>query len=324
MSAEYTNLSLLISTTGSTFLTIFFVLLSLTASHRKDSLSERLHGFTVWRSSPIGISAEKSSLVKQVLTKLANIAPLQWSKKLDKELLRANIPLNGGEFIVLQISLTFIFFLFGLFAFRQIFAAPLVGILGIILPKIWLKNAQKSKIQRFNNQLVDALLVLANSLKAGFSFLQALDLVSREMPDPIARELQFAIREMSYGTPTEQALLNLSDRIGSDDLDLLITAILIQRQVGGNLAEVLQSIHGTIQDRIRIQQEIKTLTAQGRMSGYIVAALPFGIAAVLTLINPNYMTLMFTKPLGWAMIGGGLTSEIIGFLIIRKIIAIKV
>lgn len=324
MLAEYNNLGLLISTTGSTFLTIFFILLSLTASQRKNSLSKRLHGFTAWRSSPIAISAEKGSLIKQVLTKLANIAPLHWSKKLEKELLRANIPLNGGEFLVLQISLTSIFCLIGLLAFQEFLAGLIVGILGVILPRIWLKNAQKSKLQCFNNQLVDALLVLANSLKAGFSFLQALDLVSREMPDPIARELQFAIREMNYGTPTEQALLNLSDRIGSDDLDLLITAILIQRQVGGNLAEVLQSIHGTIQDRIRIQQEIKTLTAQGRMSGYIVAALPFGIAGVLTLINPSYMTLMFTKPLGWAMIGGGLTSEIIGYLIIRKIIAIKV
>ncbi len=322
MSAE-NNSSLLITIIVSTFLTTFFVLMSLTTARRKDSLTERLHGFTAWRTTPTIITTEKASL-KQVLTKLADLAPLHWSKKLEKELLRANIPLNGGEFLALQMILTLTFFLIGLSVIHQFLAGPLVGMLGVILPRIWLKNAQKKKIQRFNDQLADALLILANSLKAGFSFMQALDLVSREMPDPIARELQFSLREMNYGTPTEQALLNLNDRVGSDDLDLLITAILIQRQVGGNLAEVLQSIHSTIQDRIRIKQQIKTLTAQGRMSGYVIAALPFGIAAVLTLMNPSYMLLMVTQPLGWAMIGGGLTSEIIGFLIIRKIIAIKV
>lgn len=322
MSAE-NNFSFLITIIVSTFLTTFFVLMSVTASRWKDSLSERLHGFTPLRTTPTIITTKKASL-KHVLTKFADLAPLRWSKKLDKDLLRADIPLNGGEFLALQMILTLVFGMIGLSVFHQLLAVPLMGMLGIISPRIWLKNAQKNKSERFNDQLVDALLILANSLKAGFSFIQALDLVSHEMPDPIASELQFSIREMNYGTPTEQALLNLNDRIGSDDLDLLITAILIQRQVGGNLAEVLQSIHGTIQDRMRIKQEIQTLTAQGRMSGYVIAVLPFGIAAILTLMNPSYMLLMVTKPLGWAMIGGGLTSEFIGFLFIRKIIDIKV
>jgi len=317
------NFNLLMIIIVTTFLTTFFVLMSLTVARRKDSLAERLHRFTPLRITPTTITTEKVNL-KHILTKFAQLAPLHWSKKLEKELLRANIPLNGGEFLALQMILTLIFFLIGISVFHQFLVGPLMGMLGVILPRIWLKRAQKDKIQRFNDQLVDALLILANSLKAGFSFMQALDLVSREMPDPIARELQFSIREMNYGTPTEQALLNLNDRVGSDDLDLLITAILIQRQVGGNLAEVLMSIHSTIQDRLRIKRQIQTLTAQGRMSGYVVAALPFGMAAVLTLINRNYLLLMVTKPLGLAMIGGGLTSEIIGFLFIRKIIAIKV
>jgi tight adherence protein B len=199
----------------------------------------------------------------------------------------------------------------------------IAGILGYMLPQIWLKMAQKRKKINFNNQLIDALLIIANSLKAGFSFLQAMDLVSKEMTDPIAGELQFCLREMNYGTPTEEALLNLSDRVGSDDLDLLVTAILIQRQVGGNLAEVLQNIHGTIQDRLRIQREIKTLTAQGRISGFIIAALPFGMAAILWAINPGYMKVLITEKLGLVMVAIGITFEIIGFLVIRKIISIK-
>ncbi|MFZ3101522.1 MAG: type II secretion system F family protein [Desulfitobacteriaceae bacterium] len=322
MLAANANLSLLI-TVGSTFLATFLILLALVTTQREISLTDRLRGFTAWHSPLTGASAEKRGY-KEVLTKLGGLAPRQFTKKLDKELLRASIPLSGGEFLILQAILTIIFCLLGFSITHKFIGGPSVGILGLVLPRIWLKSTQKSKNHKFNNQLVDALLILANSLKAGFSFLQAMDLVSREMPDPIAKELQFCLREMNYGTPTEEALLNLSDRVGSEDLDLLVTAILIQRQVGGNLAEVLQSIHSTIQDRIRIQQEIKTLTAQGRISGYIIAALPFCIAGVLIVINPSYMKLLVTNQWGWAMLGGGLTSEIIGFLIIRKIVAIKV
>jgi pilus assembly protein CpaF len=234
-----------------------------------------------------------------------------------------DLPLSGGEFVILQFLLTLIFFFIGLLITHKFLFGLCFGILGYLAPQFWLKRAQKVKKNRFNNQLVDALLIIANSLRAGFSFMQAMDLVSKEMSDPISGELQFCLREMNYGTPTEEALLNFSERVGSDDLDLLVTAILIQRQVGGNLAEVLQNIHSTIQDRLRIQREIRTLTAQGKISGYIIAALPFGLAAVLCLINPGYMAGMITEKLGWAMIASGLFMEVIGFLIIRKIITIK-
>jgi len=195
---------------------------------------------------------------------------------------------------------------------------------GGAIPRLWLKSAQKKKRSQFNNQLADALLVLANSLRAGFSLLQAMEMVSQEMPNPISGEFHLALREMTYGTATETALIHLSERVGSDVLDLLVTAMLIQRQAGGNLAEVLLNIHATIQDRLRIQQEIKTLTAQGKMSGYVIAALPFGIAAVLSVSNPSYLSVLFTNPIGWAMLAGGLISQFIGFLIIRKIITIEI
>ena len=243
---------------------------------------------------------------------------------MDLELIRGNIPLKGGEFLVLQSFLTVLFFLIGLMLTQKIYGGILFAISGGGLPRLWLKSAQKKKRCQFNNQLADALLVLANSLRAGFSLLQAMEMVSQEMPNPISGEFQLALREMTYGTATETALIHLSERVGSDVLDLLVTAMLIQRQAGGNLAEVLLNIHATIQDRLTIQQEIKTLTAQGRMSGYIIAALPFGIAAALSVINPNYLSVLFSNPIGWAMLAGGLTSQFIGFLIIRKIITIEV
>ena len=303
-----------------TFLAVYLGILAL--ARREETLEAKLQRFTALRT-PIKTGTSKRDL-KHLLTLLGRFAPRRWSKGLDLELIRGNIPLKGGEFLVLQAFLTVLFFLIGFMLTQKIYVGILFSIAGGVLPRVWLKSAQKKKRRQFDNQLADALLILANSLRAGFSLLQAMEMVSQEMPNPISGEFHLALREMTYGTDTETALIHLSERVGSDVLDLLVTAMLIQRQAGGNLAEVLLNIHATIQDRLRIQQEIKTLTAQGRMSGYIIAALPFGIAAVLSVLNPSYLSVLFSNPIGWALLAGGLTSQFIGFLIIRKIIAIEV
>lgn len=325
MSIIYNNLGYNIwIPVASTFFTILLFLTALQTSRQGTSLGARLHGFTVLRSPLNEQHHHEKRNLRQILSKLADYAPARLSKKLEKELMKAGIPLSGGEFVVLQFLFALVFGLLGLLVSRNLLICLVAGVLGYILPQLWLKRTQKRKNEQFNNQLTGALLIIANSLKAGFSFMQAMDMVSREMSDPIASELQFALREMNYGTPTEEALNNLSDRVDSEDLDLAITAILIQRQVGGNLAEVLQNIHSTIQDRIRIKMEIKTLTAQGRISGYIIAALPFLIGAFFSVINPEYMKLLITEKLGLMMLAGGLISEFIGFMIVRKIVNIKV
>lgn len=303
-----------------TFLTVYLAILSL--GRRNETLEAKLQRFTALRT-PIKTGSDKRDL-KQLIELLGRLTPRRWSERLDLELIRGNSQLKGGEFLVIQGFLTVILFFIGFMLSQKVYAGFLFAIAGVILPRLWLKSAQKKKRRQFNNQLADALLVLANSLRAGFSLLQAMEMVSQEMPNPISGEFHLTLREMTYGTATETALIHLSERVGSDVLDLLVTAMLIQRQAGGNLAEVLLNIHATIQDRLRIQQEIKTLTAQGRMSGYIIAALPFGIAAVLTVLNPSYLSVLFTKPLGWAMLAGGLTSQFIGFIIIRKIITIEI
>lgn len=303
-----------------TFLAVYLAVLAL--ARREETLEAKLQRFTALRA-PSNPGTSKRDL-KHLLTLLGRFAPRRWSEGLDLELIRGNIPLKGGEFLVLQAFLTVLFLLIGLMLTQKIYGGILFAVAGGVLPRLWLKSAQKKKRRQFNNQLADALLVLANSLRAGFSLLQAMEMVSQEMPNPISGEFHLALREMTYGTDTETALIHLSERVGSDVLDLLVTAMLIQRQAGGNLAEVLLNIHVTIQDRLSIQQEIKTLTAQGRLSGYIIAALPFGIAAVLSVLNPSYLSVLFSNPIGWAMLAGGLTSQFIGFLIIRKIIANEV
>jgi tight adherence protein B len=290
-------------------------------SKRKESLDEKLQRFTALRN-PQNLATEKKEF-KVLLSRLGGLTPRRWREKIDRELMRGDIQLKGGEFLVLQGFLALTFYLAGMLITQNVLLGLLFLFTGGFIPRLWLKSAQKRKRKQFNNQLADSLLILANSLRAGFSLLQAMEMVGQEMPDPISGEFKLTLKEMTYGTSTEIALLHLGDRVGSDDLDLLVTAVLIQRQVGGNLAEVLMNIHATIHDRIRIQLEIKTLTAQGRMSGFVIAGLPFGIAAVLTVLNPGYLKLLFTHPVGMMMLGAGLVSECIGFIIIRKIINVE-
>lgn len=307
---------------GTTFLAVYLGILALV--RREETLAVKLQRFTAMRE-PINIESEsKKRDPKLMLTKLGRLAPRRWSQGLDIELIQGNVPLRGAEFLALQWIFVVLFFLTGLVLTHEIYGALILSVVGWIIPRMWLRYAQKKKRRQFNNQLADALLVLANSLKAGFSLLQAMEMVSQEMSNPISGEFQLALKEMIYGTATETALIHLSERVGSDVLDLLVTAMLIQRQAGGNLAEVLLNIHETIQNRLRVQQEIKTLTAQGRMSGYIIAALPFGIAAGLSIINPNYLSILFANQIGMVMLAGGLVSQFIGFIIIRKIVTIEV
>jgi tight adherence protein B len=312
------NLIVIISA-ASVFLTVYLLIMAL--SKQKESLEEKLQRFTALRN-PHPTSSSKMDL-KFLLSKLGGLTPKRWREKIDQELMRGDIPLKGGEFLVLQGFLALLFYLAGILITRNILFSLLFLFTGSIIPHIWLKTSQKRKRKQFNNQLADSLLILANSLRAGFSLLQAMEMVSQEMPNPISSEFKLTLKEMTYGTSTETALLHLAERVDSEDLDLLVTAVLIQRQVGGNLAEILMNIHATIQDRIRIQLEIKSLTAQGRMSGYIISALPFGIAAILTALNPSYLKILITEPLGLIMIGAGLVAQVIGFIIIRKIITIE-
>jgi len=251
-------------------------------------------------------------------------AAREFTKKVELELMKADIPLRGEEFVMLN----FLVMVVGGLTLLLLTRNPVFGWLGVvagfIVPKIMVKRIKLKRVQKFNSQIGDSLVVMSNSLRAGFSFLQAMELVSREMPAPISIEFNRTLREMNLGTPTEEALIGLTNRIESEDLDLVMTAVLIQRQVGGNLAEVLDGISHTIRERIRIKGEIRTLTAQGRISGIIVGILPVAIGLVLSVINPKYIGALFTNPIGWAMITVGVVSMTVGIALIKKIVDIKV
>ena len=179
-------------------------------------------------------------------------------------------------------------------------------------------------MRAFNSQLGDALILIANSLRTGYSFMQALDMVAQEMRPPISTEFGRAVKEMNLGVPVENALGNLAKRIDSEDLDLVLTSVLIQRQVGGNLSEVLDNIARTIRERVRIRGEIRTMTAQGRISGIIISLLPIALGLVIYTMNPGYVRVLFVHPIGQLMLGVAVVGQIIGVFVIRRIVDIEV
>ena len=173
------------------------------------------------------------------------------------------------------------------------------------------------------NQLGDMLTMIANALRAGFSFMQALDHIAGEMDDPVKSEVRRVVTDVNVGMPLEDALNNMTDRVNSPDFNLVVAAVLIQRQVGGNLAQILDTISETINERVRMRREVGALTAQGKMSGVILGILPFGTAAAIEIISPGYLNPLFTNTMGkMALVGSGVLM-LIGFAVIRNIIDIK-
>ena len=253
----------------------------------------------------------------------ADVEDKRFAMKVQRDLARANLKLRVSEYYYIRIGASL-----GLGLILFVLRDPVSGIIGFILgyflPRIWVGRRISGRLGAFNKQLPDTIVLLSNSLRAGSSFLQSIELVSREGAPPMSEEMGRVVREVNLGLGMEEALSNLVRRIKSDDLDLMVTAIGIQQQVGGNLAEILDTIAFTIRERVRIKGEINTLTAQGRVSGYLVAFLPIGLGAALNAINPAFMQPLFTQTIGRILMGVGAVMMTIGFLAIRKITDIKV
>jgi tight adherence protein B len=253
----------------------------------------------------------------------ADVEDKRFATKVQRDLARANLKLRVAEYYYIRIGASLSLGVL-LFVFRDPLSGVIGFLLGYMLPRFWVGRRIGGRLGSFNKQLPDTITLLSNSLRAGSSFLQSIELVSREGGPPMSEEMGRVVREVNLGLGMEEALHNLVRRIKSDDLDLMVTAIGIQQQVGGNLAEILDTIAFTIRERVRIKGEINTLTAQGRVSGYLVAFLPIGLGAALNAINPAFMQPLFTQTIGRILIGVGAVMMTIGFLAIRKITDIKV
>lgn len=292
-------------------------------SQRLEKISAKTFRQRLQQSAPSPAAA--STAWRRLLARLAPLfSRLSISKHLENQLTRADIPLRGEEFLLQALLIGGSVFLLILLLLKQPVLALASGLAALLAPFLMLNMARQKRLGKMNSQIGDALVIMANSLRSGFSFLQAMDMVRRELPDPISKEFGRTFQEISLGNQVEDALLNLTRRVQSEDLDLVVTAVLIQRQVGGNLAEILDNIADTIRERVRIKGQIRSITAQGRISGLVISLLPLGLAGMMLAINPDYIMTLFKSKAGLGMLAGAVVSEIIGILTIRKIVQIEV
>jgi tight adherence protein B len=245
-------------------------------------------------------------------------------EKIEQLLKSAGVELDAEQYVLLRwfwaiIIAGIVYLISG----NMILAVP-SGIVGYISPKIWLNSKIAKRIQSFNESLPDMISTIIGSLRAGYSFPQALKTVSEECESPVREEVILLLKEMSYGVTVEEALNNLNKRMPSNDLEIMIQAILIQRLVGGNLSTVLEIIVKTIRERNALERQVQTLTSQGRLSGRVIGLLPVVIGLMIYLINPEYMVSFFTNIIGKVLIAIGVMFGVIGFILINKLTKIEV
>lgn len=247
-----------------------------------------------------------------------------FSAGLDERLEQAGMPILAGEFIALTVACALAGAIFAGLLLQNIIFVLLIAALAALIPHFWMVRSQRKRQNKLLEQLADTLSILASSLRAGYSFLQALDTVSKEIGEPSASEFQRVVAEIRLGRPIDDALAAMAMRINSEDLKWAVIAINIQRQVGGNLAEVLDIVANTVRERAYIRRQVNVLSAEGRLSVAILAALPFGILLYLTIVNPGYVRPLFTTPIGIGLLVLAGTLMALGIWIMTRIVKIDV
>lgn len=244
--------------------------------------------------------------------------------QLDRLLLQSGLTLNVAGFL----WLTVIGALTG-FVLAALFALPLLAVIGAgvaagALPLFYVLNAKHKRLIAFEQQLPDALDLMGRAMRAGHAFPGALKMVGDEMPEPVAGEFRTTFDELNYGISIQNALQNMAARVPSDDLRYFVIAVLIQRETGGNLTELLDSISALIRARLKLMGTIRVLSAEGRLSAWILALLPFFVTAILNIINPNFMRILWTDPTGLKMVWGISVMMVVGIFWMRRVIRIHV
>jgi tight adherence protein B len=316
---------------GGVVLLILIIAVISIRSQRSDVVEERLGRYTeastfMALAEDEGKSDEKKpSAISQRMDSLLSRRSFAsgWRSQLQKADLKLTVSEFFGLHIVSMVAVGIIcyFILFGGSAVMTIIG----GFVGLFLPRFYVSYKTGKRLRTFENQLADILGLWVNALRSGYSVMQALEAISREAPDPSALEIRRVVQEVQLGISMEDALAHLHARMPSDDLDLIITAVNIQREVGGNLAEILEIISHTIRERIKLKGEIRVLTAQGRITGYLIGALPIILSLFLLVVNRAYMQQLFDDKLcGWPMMGIGLGMIGIGTAVIQRIVDIEI
>lgn len=307
---------------------LFIVGLVVTLRSERSLVDKRLEGYLAEKQ----VSLEQAEHIKTKNSALTNwlndrVASTNYGDNISRELARADLKLKSGEYIMLMAIASVFMGLFSFFFFDGSWFFAFLGLIfGLFIPRFFVGYQQNKRLAKFSDQLPDMLNLMVNGLRTGFSALQAMEAVSRELPSPISDEFRRVVQEMQLGVSMETALDNLQRRMASEDLDLAITAINIQREVGGNLAEILDTISHTVRERIRIQGEMRAITAQVKYSGRFLALMPVGLGLALWGLNREYMMEFFQQPVlcGYLMLGVAGIMLVIGYFVLDKVGTVEI
>ncbi len=321
----FENPTLILSVGGGMALILLIVGIVISIRSDQASVEERM-GRYLDPAEQERLEAVKRTPLTDWLNK--RVEKSSYGNSIAQSLARADLKIKPGEYIALMLIAAFgvgvvLWFIGG----RSLITGAVGALLGLLLPGIYVKRQQGKRLIRFNEQLADMLNLMVNGLRAGFSTMQAMEAISKELPPPISDEFLRVVQEMQLGVPMERSLNNLLARIPSDDLDLVITAINVQREVGGNLAEILDTISHTIRERVRIKGEIRVLTTQTMYSGRFLSMMPVIVLAILYLLNRDYMMTFFipeNRLCGSIALGVGALLIVLGYLVMNKIADIEV
>jgi tight adherence protein B len=321
-------LALLVALAVMATVTLLVIAISQVRGSGQRALSRRLEYLSRGETSrPSGVGDE-SLLRPADRSKLGPLAGiLGGSRQVESAALaleRAGIPLRVGEYMTLRVAVAVLLVLLILVLTRNwLFALPMAPI-GYFLPRWYVGRRRHARQARINAQLEEMLVLVSNSLKSGYGLLQSFEYASRQISPPLASELKRMIQDANLGAGAEAAIDALADRIASPDMEMVVTAIAIQRSVGGNLAQTLDNVAYTIRERDRIRGEIKTLTAQQRMTGIVIGALPIFVGLIMFAMNPDYMSPLFTETVGRVLLLIAAGLEVAGVFLIRSMMTFEV
>ena len=322
-------LALLVALAVMAAVALFVIGISQMRGSGQGALGRRLEHFSRGETSrPSGAAGDESLLRPADRGKLGPLAGiLAGSGQVESSALaleRAGIPLRVGEYMVLRFAVALILFLVTYMLTRNVLIALPMAPIGYFLPRWYVGSRRRSRQAKINGQLEEMLTLVANSLRSGYGMLQSFEYASRQLSPPLASELKRMLQEANLGAGAEAAVEALADRIASPDMEMVVTAITIQRSVGGNLAQTLDSVAYTMRERDRIRGEIKTLTAQQRLTGFVIGGLPIFVGLVMLAINPDYMTPLFTETAGKVLLVIAVGLEAMGIMLMRSMMNFEV
>ncbi len=313
---------------GAAAFALGWLMLGTAARARKDrEVAARVAAVTGAPTQPVGQAPEGSNgWIPERATRFGKrfAESRGFSERLDAELEAAGVSVRSGEFVVVSVVGVLVGGVLGAALLRNPLLALVTAAICGVAPTVALRYALKKRTEKMREQLPEVLTIMASSLRAGHSFMQALDTVTREIPQPAATEFQRVVAEIRLGRTTDDALEALAERVGSGDFKWAVLAVNIQREVGGNLAEILDNVADTLRERAQMRRQIRVLTAEGRLSAWVLVGLPIGIAVYMFAVNPEYISLLVTTRMGLFMTGTAIVLMVLGTFWMRKIVDIDV